>query len=918
MNTVSSGKLPHIKLQAEATASYDYKGRRLALGQKMTRYGVGKDARFFVAIRLIEGLSLWNRLVGFVLGTLAGRLVEVKIGKQTLLFNVASISKRLHLEESAVKEAARQGTLLSLIEQHTQEMEKVLFHYDQIFKQYVAKPKVKMVGNDKMKFKDMLETKEAALETGLTPHVLMKAIRQGLSIQWADNQETQLFAIKDRKFIVHKEFNSKGLLQLSCIGEQIEESQKGQHFEFINLTDAKKNIFVQPQNTLEAKDQLERLTKEHQLLSKIHANGEAWGIQPPSRKIVNLSQAGLVGYLRENQTCHLSFHPRRPELRDRLVEFHQLLSGLDHLADQHILHGNINRENILVNKILHIKGFDQAIDALTETDLSKIAAHTNQTLSHVCPQDLVLSDVFVNQGRKEELIELKKAQDVFALGVVFYQMLTKGNLPYDLDTEGYPQPSSFHELPPHIPQDLRDLITHMLAIDYTKRPTANEALQFFNLFMETEYSAVYEDIQTTIQKEYKGSYRKEKKESKEIVLAHYERLLDQFAVQKDGSLVRKKDNLKTGLTPQTLKKVVKAAFSVAPFQATAIEQPDRRLYNIWYDKNSEELEIGYVNNLIGVGGFGKVFTYVNLTRGTTEVIEEAFKYAKKQKGLEAKRDIQNEYQVLSDLGRKWGIQIGPRRIGLISKTSKKGRPQKYGYLSTGLYDNTYVKEVKTAPTLENYLFGFHQLLFGLDCLGKQDILHGDIKPENILMMQTAEGHQLVHLADFGGARNARKITTLRKLAGGAGSSAITPGYAPLEDIELAQRFVKQNQREQLIELEKKRDVFALGAVLYLGLTGKKPFQTDKRRIPGQLKSHGFPILSTYQEIDAAIADTAERQALIEQTPQVIKDLIKNMLDPDYTKRPSHAQALHTLETALQSQYPDLFQKIQDCLSNYGK
>lgn len=915
MNIISSDKLPPIKLQAEAAASYDYKGRKLAQGQKMTRYGVGVDARFFVATRIIEGLCLWNRLVGFILGTLTGRLVEVKVENQTLLFNVASISKRLHLEESAIKEAARQGTLLSLIEQRTQEMEKVLFQYEQIFKQYVVKPKVKMVSNDKMKFKDMLETKETALETGLTPHALMKAIRQGLNLQWTDSQETQVFAIKDRKFIVHKDFNDKGLLQLSCIGEQIGESQEGQHFEFIHLTEAKKNIFVQPQNVSEAKERLDRLKKENHLLSKIHAKGEVWGIQPRSKKIVNLSQAGVFGYLRENQECQLSFQPRRPELKDRLVEFHQLLSGLDHLADQHILHGNINRENIVVNKTLHIKGFDQAIDALTETNLSKIAAHTNQNPFHMCRQDLALSEVFANQGRREELIELKKAQDVFALGVVFYQMVTKGSAPYDLDAEGYPKPYSFHELPPHIPQDLRDLIKQMLAIDYAKRPTANEALQFLNLFMETEYAAVYEDIQTTIQKEYKGSHRKEKKENKATVLAHYEHILDQFTLQTDGSLVRKKDNLKTGLTPQTLKKVVKAAFSATPFQAAALEQPDHRIYNIWYDKDKQELEVGYVSQLIGEGGFGKVFAYVNLTRDTRE---EVFKYARKKQGLEAKRDIRNEYQVLSDLGPKWGIQIGARRVGLISKISKKGRPQKYGYLSIGLYDKTYAKEAKIAPTLENYLFGFHQLLFGLHCLGEQDILHGDIKPENILVMQTAEGHQLVHLADFGGARNARKITTLRRLAGGAGSSAITPSYAPLEDIELAQRFVKQNQREQLIELEKKRDVFALGAVLYFGLTGKKPFQTDERKIPGQLKSHGFPILSTYQEINPAIADTAERQALIEQIPQVVKDLIKNMLDPDYAKRPSHAQALHILESTLQTQYPVLFQKIQNCLSNYTK
>lgn len=909
MSVQSFNSSLYIKLQAEAAPSYDFKGRGVIQGQKMTRYGVGKDSRFFVAARLIEGLSLWNRLVSFFCGTLAGYYVATKLENKTLLFNVASISKRLHVKESVIKEAASQGKLLSLIEERTKEVEKIIFQYEQIFKQYDVKLTVDMVRNDKFKIKEKLAIKDDALETNLTPHVLMKAIRQGLSLQWTENQKDQVFAIKDRKFIVHKGLNQKGLIQLTCIGEKIGESQQGNHFEFINLTEAKKTIFVQAQNALEAKSRLE---KEDQFLSKIHANGDVWGIQPRSKKVVDLSQAGVFGYIKESRECQLSFHSNRTiEIKDRLMEFHQLLSGLNHLVDQQIVHGNINRENIVVNKTLHIKGFDQAIDVSKETDLSKFVANNNQNNFHVCRQDVQLSHKFAQRKQRAELIELKKAQDVFAMGIVLYQMISKGKAPYDQDEEGYSDFSSFQELPTHIPQDLRDLVISMLSSDYTKRPTANEALQALNIFIESEYSAVYEEIQEKIQKDYKGSCFKDKKEKKEVVLAHYERIFNQFTLQTDGSLIRKEDNLKTGLTPQILKKVVKAAFSFTSFQATSITQPNQHIYNIWYDKDHQELEIGYVRELIGKGGFGKVFTYVNLTRHT----KEAFKHARKNKGLDAKLDIRNEYQVLSDCDHVWGIQIRPRRIRLISKISKKGRPQKYGYISSCLYDRTYAEELKTPPTLQKYLFDFHQILSGLHYLASRDILHGDIKPENILVKQTKD-YQLVHLADFGGARNARKITSLKKLVGGGGSSAITPGYAPLEDITLANQFEEQNQREKLIDLEKKRDVFAFGAVLYFGLTGKQPFQTDNRKIPGNLSTYGFPILSTYQEICPAITDNLERKKLIEQVPHEVKSLIKSMLDPDYNKRPSTSQALQTLEKYLQNQHPALLQSIQMYMRNY--
>ena len=103
----------------------------------------------------------------------------------------------------------------------------------------------------------------------------------------------------------------------------------------------------------------------------------------------------------------------------------------------------------------------------------------------------------------------------------------------------------------------------------------------------------------------------------------------------------------------------------------------------------------------------------------------------------------------------------------------------------------------TEPVLRRLL---DPLLDGLAAVHSAGFLHRDIKPDNILVR--ADGTPV--LIDFGAARNALGAET-RAL-----TAILTPGFAPLEQYSSEKRQGPWT------------DLYALGGVLFRGVTGQKP------------------------------------------------------------------------------------------------
>jgi serine/threonine protein kinase len=96
-----------------------------------------------------------------------------------------------------------------------------------------------------------------------------------------------------------------------------------------------------------------------------------------------------------------------------------------------------------------------------------------------------------------------------------------------------------------------------------------------------------------------------------------------------------------------------------------------------------------------------------------------------------------------------------------------------------------------------------QICRGLAAVHKAGIIHGDLKPQNVMVM----GNGVVKLMDFGVARQRRQVEQV------TGTSAGTPLYMSPEQARGG-------------ELDERSDIYSAGVVMFELFTGTCPF-TDK-------------------------------------------------------------------------------------------
>ena len=177
-----------------------------------------------------------------------------------------------------------------------------------------------------------------------------------------------------------------------------------------------------------------------------------------------------------------------------------------------------------------------------------------------------------------------------------------------------------------------------------------------------------------------------------------------------------------------------------------------------------------------------------------------------------------------------------------------------------LYKNRKLDELKEKGPII-----FRQILLGLHALHSGDILHKNLKPENILVDR--EGKMIV--ANFGIFRVLDPCNTTHE-------SLITgkDKWRALESIPRDDDYDKPPE-EITVRYMKKSDIQTLGMVFYFVLTkGKHPFGVFPFDILGKIKRGDDPDLTGLTE------DVEEA-----------KDLIQWMLEHEVNKRPSVEQCL---------------------------
>jgi serine/threonine-protein kinase len=167
-----------------------------------------------------------------------------------------------------------------------------------------------------------------------------------------------------------------------------------------------------------------------------------------------------------------------------------------------------------------------------------------------------------------------------------------------------------------------------------------------------------------------------------------------------------------------------------------------------------------------------------------------------------------------------------------------------------------------------------QLMRALDAAHDQDIMHGDLKPANVLL--ASEG--FLKVADFGVATLVRRPGPLTS-AGAADDAPMPPRLAGAvvgTPEYMAPELLLGGAPDVLT------DLYSAGMVLHECLTGSTPFQGDTPR--------GF----LAQKLDTPRETRVPSRSRSAEAPRTLTAVIATMVDPEPTDRPSSAAAVAAL------------------------
>ncbi len=148
-----------------------------------------------------------------------------------------------------------------------------------------------------------------------------------------------------------------------------------------------------------------------------------------------------------------------------------------------------------------------------------------------------------------------------------------------------------------------------------------------------------------------------------------------------------------------------------------------------------------------------------------------------------------------------------------------------------------------------------QVLAALEAVHAQGVIHRDVTPHNVLLDEASPYGVRAVLIDFGLAKASDHALTA------AGVFLGSPGFAATEQLEGR-------------HLDRRTDLFAVGALLYTMLTGRRPYQGETaREVRYQHRLAHPPRPSAYR-----------RRAL----PEGLDELVMRLMDTEASRRPRSA------------------------------
>jgi len=215
-------------------------------------------------------------------------------------------------------------------------------------------------------------------------------------------------------------------------------------------------------------------------------------------------------------------------------------------------------------------------------------------------------------------------------------------------------------------------------------------------------------------------------------------------------------------------------------------------------------------------------------------------------------------------------------------TTSQGQPYLVMEYVPGLPITEYCDQHKLS--IRDRLELFIHACEGVQHAHQKAIIHRDLKPSNILVIEV-DGKPVPRIIDFGLAKTTAPQASGETLFTQFGQFIGTPGYMSPEQVNLSAR-----------DIDTRTDVYTLGVVLYVLLTGLQPFETRRREKPSleewlrQLREEEPPSPSTKvsgdKDTSSATADArrTEPRQLISQLRGDLDWVTMKALERDRTRR----------------------------------
>jgi len=262
-----------------------------------------------------------------------------------------------------------------------------------------------------------------------------------------------------------------------------------------------------------------------------------------------------------------------------------------------------------------------------------------------------------------------------------------------------------------------------------------------------------------------------------------------------------------GVEPERLERLLSAGLEDSDF-----EDDDVRTASLELLAENRGSRIGQYKllNVCGEGGMGMVYLAEQVEPIQRRVAMKIIK-----PGMDSKRVIgrfEAERQALALLDHPNIAHV------YDAGTTELGRPYFVMEYVKGLSITEHCDHNKL--TIEQRLRLFQQVCQAVQHAHQKGIIHRDIKPSNILV-STQDDQAVPKIIDFGVAKALAQPLTERTLATEESQLLGTPEYMSPEQADMASE-----------DIDTRSDIYSLGVLLYVLLTGVLPFDSDTFRTGG--------------------------------------------------------------------------------------